>query len=43
MRKLSIVLLSIGLIFIGLGTFRGEVPVVLNKGINLCLECVGIG
>ena len=31
------------LLMLGLGLWRGEADVVLHKGINLCLECVGIG
>ncbi|MEG2000586.1 MAG: CD1871A family CXXC motif-containing protein [Evtepia sp.] len=41
--KLQIVWLIVALLLIGVGTARGEVAEVLNKGINLCLECVGIG
>lgn len=31
------------LLMIGLGLWRGEADMVLHKGVNLCLECVGIG
>lgn len=40
-RSIQILIVAIG--FISLGAFRGEVQTVLEKGINLCLECIGIG
>lgn len=36
-------LMVIGLVMMGFGIFRGEVPVVLEKAINICMECIGIG
>lgn len=39
----SLVVLILALSLISFGAFRGEVSVVLDKGISLCLECVGIG
>lgn len=29
--------------FIVYGTSRGEVEIVLNKAVNICLECIGLG
>lgn len=43
MRKVTVFMLILGVCFIAFGIFRGEVMTVLDKGIKLCLECVGIG
>lgn len=42
-NKISLFLFVVSILFIGCGVFRGEALEVLTKGINLCLECVGIG
>ncbi|MEG1593403.1 MAG: CD1871A family CXXC motif-containing protein [Oscillibacter sp.] len=39
----SALLLLCAVALMGVGLARGEGTEVLNKGINLCLECVGIG
>lgn len=30
-------------LFIIYGLYRGEVSLVLNKAVNICLECIGLG
>lgn len=32
-----------GFAFLLIGIYRGEVSVVLQKAIRICLECIGIG
>ena len=29
--------------FILYGTARGEIEIVWNKAVNICLECIGLG
>lgn len=41
--KAQLLLLAAAVVMIGAGILRGEAATVLNKGINLCLECVSIG
>ncbi|ERK61302.1 MULTISPECIES: CD1871A family CXXC motif-containing protein [Oscillospiraceae] len=43
MRNITFCCLAAALLMIGLGLWRGEADMVLHKGVNLCLECVGIG
>lgn len=33
----------IGVIFMALGIYRGEMATVFAKAIRICLECIGIG
>lgn len=43
LRKAPVVLVAVAIGMIAVGAARGEAATVLSKGINLCLECVGIG
>lgn len=42
-EKSGILLAAVGLLIMGFGIYRGEMSVVLEKAINICLECIGIG
>ena len=39
----GVLCLAAGLLLRGLGVFRGGAAAVLNKAVNICLECIGIG
>jgi len=39
----SFAILLLAGVFVAFGIFRGEMAVVLQKAINICLECIGIG
>lgn len=42
-RALPFALLGLGILFIVLGIWGGEVKIVLSRAANICLECIGIG
>ncbi len=33
----------VGLAMMAYGVYRGEMAIVMQKAINICLECIGIG
>lgn len=42
-RWISMLVLMIGIGMMIYGSNRGEVSIVLNKAITICLECIGLG
>jgi len=42
-EKARYLLLLMSFVLIVLGIYRGEAGEVLQKAINICLECIGIG
>lgn len=42
-KKSGLFLAVVGVLMMGFGIYRGEMSVVLEKAINICLECIGIG
>ena len=42
-RLVRILILILSCVFILYGTARGEAKTVLNKAVNICLECIGLG
>ena len=39
----ALFLMVVGIFMMAYGIFRGEMAVVFHKGIQICLECIGIG
>lgn len=39
--QIGVLVLSVG--FMVYGAYRGEVEMVLQKAVNICLECIGLG
>lgn len=42
-KVIRIVLLTAAVVLIAVGLANGEARVVLEKGVRICLECIGIG
>lgn len=42
-RIARLAVLVIACLFVMYGTVRGEMGVVLNKAVNICFECIGLG
>ena len=36
-------ILALGIVLIAIGIWQGELPEIMRKAINVCLECIGIG
>lgn len=42
-RRTGLIVALAGLGLMAFGAWRGEMAVVFQKAINICLECIGIG
>lgn len=43
MRKGPFIIIGVFLLLCLMGTVTGEVRYVLEKAVNICLDCIGIG
>ncbi len=42
-NKTSFAVIVIGIAFLAIGVWRGEIETVFRKAINICMECIGLG
>ena len=42
-RTIGIAILSIGILLIVAGVFRGELNAIMQKAVLVCMECIGLG
>lgn len=42
-NRTAVLLLLIGLVFVAVGVWRGEVETVFRKAVTICMECIGLG
>ncbi len=42
-RLIAGAILVVAVVMILYGIYRGEISIVLNKAVNACLECIGLG
>ena len=42
-NKAALLLLVVGVAFLAIGVWRGEVEIIFRKAVNICMECIGLG
>lgn len=42
-RHLWLLGVLLGVLFLGIGAFQGQLGVIWKKAVMICLECIGIG